>query len=1271
MKTIKQLLLSLLFIYGGLYSQPLKTQQFTVADGLSANGIQPVLQDRYGLLWIGTANGGLMVYDGYTFKLFKNVPGNPQSILNNTINGLVEDARGTIWIANNGGVSKYIRAQDHFKNYDFEDIFPDKKESFDRTLRFALDANQDLWVSTIGLGMARYDREKDTWRLQKYQSPQGVQEPTDRFIIGCTFDGQNRLWAGVDDFGLMWFDSADSLFKPAVYKNMDRVPNFTRPENMITGLYTDPTGIIWITARNGVYKYNPETHSFKTLATYQIQRLNFFNLFNDILPDNKGNIWVANNFRGVLKFDGISDSFQKINIAGQSFSKDGVTDMRVNTLYFDRSGVMWLGTVAQGLLKHDPQRAAFRLYQHQKNNPESIGSSQVFGLFESKRQKGKIYVGLRGAGLNLFDPIKETFKNIPLSFKKDVFGGSVRVIREGADGMLWLGTWGDGLLKLDANKTVITHFEMDSSRTNSLPDNLVRILERNDKGNYWVGTNAGLCYLDVTRNTLKRIDDKNHRVYPQGLLDAIKQKFKTDSAPIRIAQVGNDADTTVNFQIVKPRNYLIISSGEGSPNDSTLADYGWISDSQGREVWSGKRGDESYYLGGNVKNRFKIDIKPLTPGNYRLRYKSDESHAFGKWNAQPPTYLNFWGIRIIELQDGAETQRFQNYLAEARAQMIIRGRNIRSVHVSKNGIVWVGTDTKGLNRLDLQGRTVKNYAADPAIENTLSDNSIQFIYEDKAGILWLATNGGLNRFDPKTETFKVFSEEDGLPTNYIASILPAEGRNLWLATRNGLSKMVVSSSTGQITFVNYDAEDGLGGTDFIAQVALKSSTGRFYFGGEHGLNVFSPTDENEAPPALYLADIKLGNVSLLSSKSEIHADTALTDLKTLKLPHDKNDLTFAYSALHFSNPAKNQYAHRLNGYDKNWVYDNKRTSTYTNLDPGEYTFSFKGSNRDGVWNEEGKSLSITILPPWWQTWWAYSAYGLIFLGIIFGVDRIQRRRLLGKAREQMRIREMEMRAEAAELQAKAAEAERRALEAENKRKSEELEEARQLQLSMLPKKLPQLPNLDIAVYMQTATEVGGDYYDFHVGLEGTLTVVIGDATGHGMKAGTMVTATKSLFRSYASNPDILFSFKEFTRCIKEMNFGKTSMCLTMLKIKGNKMQMSTAGMPPSFIFRRDTRVVEEHLFKAMPLGTMMKFPYELKDTTLHPGDTILLMSDGLPELLNDKDEMYGYKKIRNGFEDVAEKAPEEIISFLKNEGKAWNNNQAPDDDVTFVVIKVK
>ncbi len=251
------------------------------------------------------------------------------------------------------------------------------------------------------------------------------------------------------------------------------------------------------------------------------------------------------------------------------------------------------------------------------------------------------------------------------------------------------------------------------------------------------------------------------------------------------------------------------------------------------------------------------------------------------------------------------------------------------------------------------------------------------------------------------------------------------------------------------------------------------------------------------------------------------------------------------------------------------------------------------------------------------------------------------------------------------------EAESRALELENQRKTKELEEARQLQLSLLPKNLPDLPHLDIAVYMKTATEVGGDYYDFHVAMDGTLTVVLGDATGHGMKAGTMVTAAKSLFNSYASNPDIIYTFHEMSRCIKQMNFHMLSMCLAMLKISGDNLKMSSAGMPPIIIYRKDDRTVEEHVIKGMPLGAIDKFPYDLRETTLKKGDTLLMLSDGLPELHNAERDMFGYKRVRNVFEDVAEKSPEEIIEHLKNQGSAWVDDKEPDDDVTFVVIKVK
>ncbi|MEN8194548.1 MAG: SpoIIE family protein phosphatase, partial [Bacteroidota bacterium] len=234
------------------------------------------------------------------------------------------------------------------------------------------------------------------------------------------------------------------------------------------------------------------------------------------------------------------------------------------------------------------------------------------------------------------------------------------------------------------------------------------------------------------------------------------------------------------------------------------------------------------------------------------------------------------------------------------------------------------------------------------------------------------------------------------------------------------------------------------------------------------------------------------------------------------------------------------------------------------------------------------------------------------------------------------------------LDLKKAEAQNKIIQAENERKTRELEEARQLQLSMLPKDLPQLPNLEIAVYMQTATEVGGDYYDFHVRDDGVLTAVIGDATGHGMKAGTIVTITKSLFNSLASSKNILKTFAKISKAIKDMNFRQLTMCMILLKIKGNHLTLSSAGMPPVMIYRKQKQEIEELSFEGMPLGAMRNFPYRQLDRDLEKGDVILLLTDGLPELKNQTSEMYGYEKIKNEFLSVSKRKPEEIIDHLKN-----------------------
>lgn len=317
-------------------------------------------------------------------------------------------------------------------------------------------------------------------------------------------------------------------------------------------------------------------------------------------------------------------------------------------------------------------------------------------------------------------------------------------------------------------------------------------------------------------------------------------------------------------------------------------------------------------------------------------------------------------------------------------------------------------------------------------------------------------------------------------------------------------------------------------------------------------------------------------------------------------------------------------------------------------------------------------LTEVITKPLFGIYLVY-VYGLVFLAITVSINLAKKMADTSKDLEEQLIHVKDLSQKTIEQERKSKEEEfaRKLLEADNQRKTKELEEARKLQMSMLPKSVPEVPGLEIAVYMKTASEVGGDYYDFKHDENGTLIIAIGDATGHGMKAGTMVATIKGLFTAENSNTDVVTFLNKSNSIIRDMRLGNIYMAMLVAKVEGENITISSAGMPPALIFRNITGQVEEIKLQAIPLGGPADFPYPMRETSLSTGDTLLLMSDGFPELFNEQKEILDYSSVKEIFASTGKFSATKTIESLLKEAEIWKGAAKQEDDITFVVVKRK
>ncbi|HET53813.1 MAG TPA: hypothetical protein ENN33_01190 [Ignavibacteria bacterium] len=823
------------------------------------------------------------------------------------------------------------------------------------------DSKGFLWFGTED-GLNKYDGYNFTIFRHNERDSNSI---SDNFIWTLCEDKNQNLWIGTSNGGLNKYDREKEIF--VRYKHNPDDP-LSISQDDVRRIFEDSRGNLWIGTNNGgLNLFNHSDESFiKYKYSFADENTIGNNSIRDIIEDDDGILWIGTNGGGLNKFNTASGKFTRFTVSPAKFNS--ISSNFIWSLYKDKEGIIWIGTYGRGLSKLDLSTMLFDSFSFEPNKENRLINNNVTSIYED--QQGLLWIGTEG-GLSIFDSKENNFYNIAYNPQKltGLSSNIIRFVTEDRAGLIWIGTVGGGINKYNPFRKRFIHHQHNPSVPFSLSSNMIRAVFEDSDEILWVGTlGGGLNRLD--RNSSNFIHYRND--------DNTKGSISNNS----ISAIYEDSE-----------NALWFGTWGGGLNRLSARNKNKV--------------DEFQYFTYNSNNRYSIPSDTI---------QAIYEDSFG----------NLWvGTEIGLCVYNKEENKFIRFKHDPQVANSISDNRIQSnsIYEDKANNLWIGT-WNGLNRIsnnrkinsknsnEIKFTTYKN---DINLLNSISDNRVISIYEDPAStknkiILWIGTvSGGLNKLvvsrnlEKNTEEIEVthFTERNGLPNNAIYAILGDESGNIWLSTNNGLSKFNPSENT----FRNYNESDGLQSDQFYWGAAFKSNSGKMYFGGINGLTAFFPSDliDNQHIPEVYITDFQLFNKPVpISENSPLQK--SILETESIKLSYDSYVMTFEFVALDYAIPEKNQYMYMLEGYDKNWIPSgNRRFVTYSSIGAGEYTFKVKGSNNDGIWNEQGISIDITVLPPFWANFWFITLLILTITGMVvyFITDRVRQMLALERLRTKL------------------------------------------------------------------------------------------------------------------------------------------------------------------------------------------------------------------------------------------------------------------------------
>lgn len=799
---------------------------------------------------------------------------------------------------------------------------------------------------------------------------------------------QNAVVCMVQDrFGYMWFGTQDGLARFDGYGftviRHNPLDSTTLSSSDIRSLLESRAGDLWIGTTNGVNHYHRATGKItRYLHNPSDPKSLSHNETWSMLEDRAGVIWVGTS-GGLNRFDAATKTFTRFQ--NESGNAASLSNNFVFSLLEDSFGKLWIGT-DNGVNSFDRSTGKCTRYQHNAVNPRSLSSNNFVKTLLEDRSSGTLWVGTQ-TGLNRFDRATGTFTRYlhNADDRTSLSNNNILSLCEDRIGVLWVGTE-EGLNAFDRTTGTFARYLHNATNPASLSnDRILSLWEDRSYGNragiLWIGTRNGLNCLD--RSGEKFIHFKHNPLDSSSLSNNEVWAILEERTNNRSLWVGTRGGLNCfDRRTGKWQHFLHNLKDESSLSDNEV--WSLLEDHHGT-LWAGTRNGLSCFH--RKTGKFKRFMN-----NPRDSTSLIQNGVFSLFEDRE-------GIIWVGTGGGAcrldpASGRFVRYKHDPADSTSLSGNVVNIFFEDRAGNIWVGT-RGGLNRFDRITGQFRRYLHNDTDTTSLSNNLVASITEDRKhdGIFWIGTfGGGLNRFDRATGVFTVFREKDGLPNDTVLGVVEDDAGNLWIATIKGLCKC----NPLKRTFVTYGKRDGLQDDEINSGAYHYGKSGRMYVGGGLGCNEFYPDNvrpDSTPPPVVITAFKKFNQTTTL--------DSAIEKKHTISLLHNENDIGFEFAALSFHLPERNQYQYKLDGYDNAWSSaGTERKATYTNLDPGDYVFRVRASNSDGVWNHEGASIRISILPPWWARWWARSGFVLCFLGGLFQAYRL-RVRVLERRNERL------------------------------------------------------------------------------------------------------------------------------------------------------------------------------------------------------------------------------------------------------------------------------